>query len=220
MKRTYSWALSSALACALSFSTFGGATIIGKVNLPPAKSKRPVNARYQLARAQTPDSPSPPLAVVYLTGVFPEISQDEAAKTVEMGQKNLQFEPGLVVVQMGSSIAFPNFDDEYHNVLSYSKAKVLDLGRYRKNEKAPSVVFDKAGVVELSCEIHEHMQATILVLETPHFTLSDSEGNFRLDQLPAGNYTVNAWLNRRTMWEKPVSLKEGETVEVILDGGH
>jgi hypothetical protein len=117
-------------------------------------------------------------------------------------------------VQTGTAVEFPNLDDSYHNVFSYSKTKRFDLGRYRKDEKPAAVVFDKAGVVKLYCEIHEHMRATILVLDTPHFTKSDTNRNFRLEHLPAGKFTVKAWLDEKTQLERAVELSDGATLQI------
>ena len=82
---------------------------------------------------------------------------------------------------------FPNLDDTYHNIFSYSPAKRFDLGRYPPNEKpTPSQIFDRAGLVTLRCDIHEHMRGLILVLDTPYFTITDPDGHYRLTKLPAG----------------------------------
>ena len=66
----------------------------------------------------------------------------------------------------------------------------------------------------LRCEIHEHMRGLILVLDTPHFTRSDTEGRYRLTGLPAGHYTLKAWTNSKTTLERAVELKSGVTLHV------
>jgi hypothetical protein len=63
--------------------------------------------------------------------------------------------------------------------------------------------------VTLRCDIHEHMRALILVLDTPYFVVSDSEGRYRLDRLPAGKFVLKAWLDSRTTLERPVELRGG-----------
>jgi plastocyanin len=152
-------------------------------------------------------------AVIYLQGEFPA-GADDQPPTVQVGQKQFQFVPALLAVRKGTRVEFPNQDDEYHNVLSYSKAKEFDLGRYLKSEKPPVVVFDKAGVVELNCEIHEHMRGYVVVLDTPHFTTTEAEGRFRLAGLPPGKYTLKAWLNPKTIWQQPVELAAGAVLRV------
>src|SRR6266480_816666 len=104
-------------------------------------------------------------------------------------------------------------DDTYHNIFSYSPAKRFDLGRYRPEERPiPSVVFDVAGLVTLRCDIHDHMRGLILVLNTPYFVITDESGRFRLSGLPAGHYTLKAWIDSKTTREQPVELKSGATL--------
>jgi hypothetical protein len=76
------------------------------------------------------------------------------------------------------------------------------------------VVFDKPGLVTLRCEIHEHMRGLILVLDTPYFILTDADGWFRLSGLPAGRYTLKAWIDSKTTRQQPVELKSGATAHV------
>ena len=115
-----------------------------------------------------------------------------------------------LAVQVGTRVEFPNFDQVYHNVFSYSAAKRFDLGRYRGDERPiPSELFDTVGMVTLRCDIHEHMRALILVLDTPYFVVSDSEGRYRLSHLPAGRFILKAWLDSRTTLERPVELQGG-----------
>ncbi len=80
----------------------------------------------------------------------------------------------------------------------------------------PSVVFDKAGLVTLRCDIHEHMRGLILVLETPYFAITDAQGHFRLTNLPAGRHLLKAWVDSKTTREHPVDLQQGATSHVDL----
>jgi plastocyanin len=158
--------------------------------------------------------PLAPVAVVYLEGNFSPVTTTNATVSAKVVQEHFQFSPAVLPVQTGTAVEFPNLDDSYHNVFSYSKTKRFDLGRYRKDEKPAAVVFDKAGVVKLYCEIHEHMRATILVLDTPHFTKSDTNGNFRLEHLPAGKFTVKAWLDEKRQLDRAVELSDGATLRI------
>jgi plastocyanin len=181
------------------------------VELPKSHFAPVMNKRYEIITKGGVVAPNPPIAVVYLEGSFPEPA---APATVQMGQKNLEFVPMLLAVRVGTKVEFPNFDDVYHNIFSYSPVKRFDLGRYRSDEKpVPSQIFEKPGLVTLRCEIHEHMRGLILVLATPHFVLSDTEGRYRLAGLPAGHYTLKAWLDSNTTKERPVDLRDGATLE-------
>ena len=131
-----------------------------------------------------------------------------------MPQKNLLFSPDLVAVRVGSAVDFPNLDDTYHNVFSYSKTKRFDLGRYRKGEKPGEVIFDKPGVVTVHCEIHDRMRGTILVLDTPYFQKTDTAGRYRLEHLPAGRFVLKAWVSETDVRQQAVELKDGATLHV------
>ena len=188
------------------------ATVEGRVELPKSHSA-PVQAkRYEIVTKGGVLSTQPPLAVVYLDGVFP---QPNSLPTKQVTQKDLTFIPALLPVRVGTKVEFPSLDDTYHNIFSYSPAKRFDLGRYRPDERpVPSQVFDKPGLVTLRCDIHEHMRGLILVLNTPYFVMTDTAGHFRLDGVPAGHYTLKAWIDSRTTREKPVDLKNGQTLHV------
>lgn len=193
-------------------ATQADCVIEGHVALPKLANAPPL-PRYPNLNVQ-PGLPDPPVAVVYLEGALPAASPVSPAPTVTMGQQDLQFRPAVLPVQVGTRVAFPNHDDLYHNVFSYSKPKRFDLGRYRKDEKPAAQLFDRPGLVILNCEIHEHMRGFILVLDTPHFTRTDTNGHFRLEQLPAGAYNLKAWLNERTTLVQPVQLTDGQTLRV------
>jgi len=195
-------------------SAFAEATIEGRVELSKTSAAPVMIKRYEIVTKGGVLAPKPPLAVVYLEGSFPK--RTSAAET-KMAQQDLNFVPALLPIQTGTRVLFPNLDDTYHNIFSFSPAKRFDLGRYRPDERpVPSVVFDTPGLVTLRCDIHEHMRALILVLDTPHFVLSDGEGHFRLSGLPAGRYTLKAWLSSKTTLERQVELASGSTLRVNL----
>jgi plastocyanin len=190
----------------------GAATIQGQVALPKSHSAPVVAQRYEIVTRGDVLATEPPLAIVYLEGTFPK---PKSLPTKQISQKNLTFVPSLLPVQVGTRIEFPNLDDTYHSIFSYSPAKRFDLGRYRPEERPiPSVVFDKPGLVTLRCDIHEHMRGLVLVLDTPYFAVTDPQGRFRLSGLPEGHFTLKAWIDSRTTRQQTVEIKSGETMHV------
>src|SRR5438445_9418094 len=202
----------NAIFSLLPAALLASAAVEGRVELPKSHSA-PVQAkRYEIVTKGGVLSTQPPLAVVYLDGSFP---QPASLSTKQVAQKDLTFIPALLPVRLGTKVEFPNLDDTYHNIFSYSPAKRFDLGRYRPEERPiPAEVFDKVGLVTLRCDIHEHMRELILVLNTPYFVMTDTDGHFRLSGLPAGRYTLKAWIDSRTTREKPVELKNGQTLHL------
>jgi plastocyanin len=190
------------------------ASLEGTVQLPPPTVERALNQRYG-TNVEAPLTPSnPPAAVVYLEGNFTANAKATSGAVARMAQKNMLFAPDLIAVHTGGAVEFPNLDDTYHNVFSYSKAKRFDLGRYRKDERPGTVVFDKPGVVTVHCEIHDRMRGTVLVLDSPYFQKTDSAGHYRLDHLPAGHFTVKAWINEVDVRERAAELKSGARLQL------
>jgi len=214
--RLYGFISFNATLLALRLSASGDAVIEGKVALPKSHAGPVIAKRYEIVTHGGALATEPPVAVVYLEGAF---AKPASLPTKQIAQKNLAFIPSLLPVQVGTRIEFPNFDDTYHSIFSYSPAKRFDLGRYRPEERPiPSEVFDKPGLVTVRCDIHEHMRGLILVLDTPHFVVSDPNGKFRLSGLPAGRYTLKAWIDSKTTREQPVELRGSETAHVDFSG--
>jgi plastocyanin len=109
----------------------------------------------------------------------------------EIGQRDRQFTPQLLIVQTGTAVNFPNFDTVRHHVYSFSPIKVIDIKLY-SGTPAEAVVFDKPGVATLGCNIHDRMSAHVVVVDTPTFARTDANGQATFD-LPAGEHAVKAW---------------------------
>ncbi|WP_269537206.1 hypothetical protein [Cerasicoccus fimbriatus] len=180
------------LACLCAISVHA-ATINGEIDVDELPSAKRSSNRYQRGAAEQPAAPPESMAVVYLLGDFPQAMWDNVPKTSELIQRGLQFEVSVMPVTKGAMVVFPNEDETFHNVFSYSPEKSFDLGRYRKGEEPGTVVFEEPGEIAVFCEIHRHMRSTILVLDTPVFTTAGTDGTFALENVPAGEYELVVW---------------------------
>lgn len=115
-----------------------------------------------------------------------------ARRTAVMDQKNRTFVPHVLPVQVGTAVEFPNSDDVRHQVYSFSEAKKFQLPLYTGTPASP-IVFDKAGVVSLGCNIHDRMNAYIVVVDTPYFAVTGRDGRVALPNLGPGRYVVRLW---------------------------
>lgn len=135
------------------------------------------------------------------------------ARVPSLDQKNLQFHPQVLPVIVGTKVEFPNRDNLFHNVFSYSQAREFDLGRYPKDDSR-SVMFDRPGIVRVYCDIHSHMSATILVLKHPYFATPDESGVYAIPRVPPGKYRIVLWYDRDPVERKNIEVKPGEDLQV------
>ena len=195
----------------------------------PARATGTIRGRVELRQAAADSSPRPTVAdlgmgaaheppdrrsVVYLDPA-PRAAFDSREETrPRMDQKDETFVPHVLPIVAGTTVDFPNNDHTYHNVFSLSKTKTFDLGRYAAGHYK-SVKFDRPGIVRVFCDIHSHMSAFILVFAHRYFALSDSDGSYRLENVPPGTYTVVAWNESAALESRRVVVPDaGGEVEV------
>ncbi|WP_010163377.1 methylamine utilization protein [Sphingomonas sp. PAMC 26617] len=133
-----------------------------------------------------------PNSVVLIASPNTPASALKSGGSYEMAQQNIMFMPHILIVPVGARVTFPNRDRVRHHVYSFSPSKKFDLKLYGKDETR-SVVFDKAGVVSLGCNIHDAMSAFIFVVDTPYAMITDANGHVTIPNVPAGVVTVRVW---------------------------
>lgn len=131
--------------------------------------------------------------VLWLTPVdAPPPPSNASRNHLQLAQKNKQFTPHLLVVQVGSIVEFPNLDPFFHNVFSQFNGKRFDLGLYESGSSR-SVHFDRPGVSYIFCNIHPEMSAVIITMGTPLYATASDDGLVSISNVPYGRYTLHAW---------------------------
>lgn len=113
-----------------------------------------------------------------------------------IAQQDRDFVPYLTIVRAGTAIDFPNRDPLKHHVYSFSSAKRFEIKLYAGKPAQP-VIFDKPGEVALGCNIHDWMEAYVLVVNTPYFAKTSLQGRARIANLPPGRYRLRFWHPRQ-----------------------
>jgi plastocyanin len=111
---------------------------------------------------------------------------------MEMTQRNMQFDPFVLLVPLGAQVSFPNQDTVRHHVYSFSATKKFELKLYGRGQTR-SIVFDKAGAAAVGCNIHDGMVGFIKVVDTPYAMKTDASGEVTLRNVPAGPVVVRIW---------------------------
>lgn len=157
-------------------------------------------------------------SVVYVEAVagktFPAPSQH-----LTIDQKGLMFVPHITVVVQGTTIDFLNSDSVAHNVfwpsISGNKKLGHNLGTWPKGQRQ-SFKFDNPGVVSLLCNVHPEMAAYVIVSPTPYFAETNSSGEFKIDNVPDGTYTVTAWHEGAKSKSNPVKVAGDTAADFTL----
>lgn len=114
------------------------------------------------------------------------------AREAAIAQVGKEFTPRVTVVSVGTAVDFPNRDKVRHHVYSFSPAKNFELKLYAGTPATP-VVFDRAGVAVLGCNIHDNMIAWVVVVDTPYYGRSAADGHVQLSGVPEGSYRLRVW---------------------------
>ncbi len=142
-------------------------------------------------RAGTPVSD----AVIYAVPSHNARNDTATPPTAVMDQREKAFVPHLLVVETGTAVEFPNHDTVGHHVYSFSDAKSFELPLYSGRAHAP-IVFDTPGVVDIGCNIHDHMEAHIVIVDTPYFGVMSGSDTAAIVDVPPGQYTVHVYTPR------------------------
>ncbi len=131
----------------------------------------------------------------------------------EMRQRDATFDPHLLAITAGTTVAFPNDDRTYHNVFSLSKPRRFDLGRYAAG-RSKDVRFERPGLVRAFCDIHAHMNAFIHVFDHRFYAATTERGRYRIDRVPPGTYRVTAWYEGVDQQTREVVVHPGAAAEL------
>jgi plastocyanin len=118
---------------------------------------------------------------------------DPPAGKLEFEQKGCQYTPHVLGIQVGQELEIVNGDPTLHNVHSLSKENAQFNVAQPKQGMKLTKKFDKPEVFKVKCEVHTWMGAYIGVFGHPYFAVTSDDGSFKLKNLPAGDYTIEAW---------------------------
>lgn len=178
-----------------------GGRVVGKVTVTEADGKPAAGAEV----------------VVYVVGYT---EPPGTAKTT-MEQKGRHFVPDLLAITKDETVSFPNRDAFFHNVFSQSTSRPFDLGSFKKDETKEKQ-FPSLGVIDVYCNIHPEMAATILVVPNQRHVRAGADGKFAIDGVRPGTWKVFAYTRRAVVPASAsvtVTVGADSAVELVLKRG-
>jgi plastocyanin len=182
---------------------------------------------YFLLSSLTYFSVLPPLAAQSVSGhveapaqvkqlvvyIQPEegIKSGQAQKTYLVSQKDTEFHSPLTVIAAGDKVQWSNDESKEidHNIFSLSPLASFDLGLGERGSKLEQV-FKNTGVINYYCSVHKNMEGKIIVLPNRYYQVLDRPGDFLIENLPEGNWTLNAVMLHLRYKAEPIKLTVGK----------
>ena len=131
-------------------------------------------------------------AVVWLQNLPPGAKRDWNLPPAKMDQKQCSFIPRVVVVPVGGTVEFLNSDRLLHNVRSVGKENP-PFNRAQPHGRAISFVFKQPEILRVDCDLHSWMRGWVVVAEHPFYAVTNDQGEFMLENVPRGKYTLQVW---------------------------
>jgi len=140
------------------------------------------------------------------------------AKPVQMDQQQCVYIPRVVVVPVGGTVEFLNSDRLLHNLHSASSENPT-FNRTQPKGRTIPVVFKKPETVRIDCDLHSWMRAWVVVAEHPFYTVTGANGEFVLDNVPPGKYTLRIWQETLGAVAREVTVGDSDTTGVTVEMG-
>ena len=154
--------------------------------------------------------------VAYLEGASLKKEYPLFEKHSTLDQKNLVFIPRVLPILKGTTVDFQNSDDVQHNIFAPGKVEKFNLGTWGLGG-VREYTFNKLGEVVILCNVHSEMVAYIIILENPYYAQTDEGGNFRIENVPPGTYTLKTWHEKMKSAPQEVTIAKGEIKEIHLE---
>jgi plastocyanin len=154
-------------------------------------------------------------AVVTLEGIT-KGKAVEKESSHELDNVKCRFIPHVQAASVGQFILFKNSDPILHTAhgMFTSEQPQFNVGLFPGRVSRKPLV--AAGLVKIRCEVHPWMSAYIVVTDHPYHAVTDTYGEYLINDIPAGSYRLKVWHESLGIVEKPVEVKAGATTTLDL----
>ena len=157
-------------------------------------------------------------AVVSLQNPPPGAKWDGNLPPAKMDQKQCSFVPRVVIVPAGGTLEFLNSDRLLHNVRSAGKENP-PFNRAQPHARTISFVFKQPELLRVDCDLHSWMRGWVVVAANPYYAVTDDQGDFILENVPPGKYTLQVWQESLGNVTQEVTVgKKGTTTVTVAMG--
>lgn len=113
---------------------------------------------------------------------------------LRLQSRQCRFQPRIQATRLGNYLILNSGDEVTHNPHGWwnNKKTVFNITLLNPNQTFKRK-FRWAGTYRVECDTHTWMKAYILVFKHPFYAVTNKEGAFRLEKVPAGVHTIHVW---------------------------
>ena len=153
-------------------------------------------------------------AVVQIAGLREGVKPSQDAV---VDQAKCEYVPHVTALPTGGTVTFKNSDGILHNIHTVSQINSPFNRAQPKFLKEIKETFAKPEVIALRCDVHGWMSGWVIVTDNVYFAVTESDGSFKLTDVPAGKYSLEVWHETLGSATRQVELKAGETANVTIE---
>ena len=113
---------------------------------------------------------------------------------LQLDQRECVFIPHILIVPTDTQFEVLNSDRAMHNFHATGTLnKEININQTKTRRRQLPFSYSHPDVVKVVCDVHSWMKAWIIVTEHPYYAITDQEGQFRLENVPEGDYRIKAW---------------------------
>jgi hypothetical protein len=147
--------------------------------------------------------------VVYVSAGAPDEAPPE--KPAVLVQKGCRYTPHILAFQANQDFEIMNEDQTSHNIHTLPTSN----REWNKSQPpgAPPIEdkYARPEFIPIKCNIHPWMKGTLAVMKNSHYMITTDNGEFKLPNLPPGNYTITAWHESYGEQSQQVTITGSET---------
>ena len=155
--------------------------------------------------------------VVSLLRIPKGLPRETGDKPIQIDQQKCIFIPHVLLVPAGVEFEVLNSDPVLHSFHTMgAHNKELNIIQTKTKRRRLPLTFPEPDTIKVVCDVHSWMKAWIIVTEHPYYALTDADGQFRLENVPEGNYRIRAWheeLGKHPVQEVVVTTNQDAKVD-------
>lgn len=182
-------------AAPVSAAVKGTVTLSGKpsaekpIDMSSNADCKKLNPKATTDDAQVKDGK---VANVFVYVKNPPAGDHKPSGKVTLDQKGCMYTPKMLGIMVNQDLEIINSDPTLHNVHAYAKPGEFNQAMPKQGQKLTKKFKKKQVLVDIKCDVHKWMHASAGVLDHPFFAVTNDKGEFSIDNVPDGEYDVEA----------------------------